>query len=93
MGGSYNPLGSPIVEASAGAAERVVDDRVFRRSATGVGDAKVFRHDGVPTVEFGFGTQTVHGTDEFTTTTALARNAVSYGTLPVFYGRLSGEDG
>jgi len=91
--GSYEPLGSPIVEASAEAADRVVDDRVFRRSATGGGDAKVFRHDGVPTVEFGFGTQTAHGTDEFTTTTALARNVVSYATLPVLYGRLTGEAG
>jgi succinyl-diaminopimelate desuccinylase len=91
--GSYDPLGSPIVEASAGAAERVVHDRVFRRSATGGGDAKVFRHDGVPTVEFGFGTQSAHGTDEYTTTTALARNAVSYATLPVLYGRLTDEGG
>ena len=80
--GSYEPLDSPIVEASASAAERVVDDRVFRRSATGGGDAKVFRHAGVPTVEFGFGTQTAHGTDEYTTTEALARNVTAYAVLP-----------
>ncbi|MFB6111849.1 MAG: M20 family metallopeptidase [Halobacteriaceae archaeon] len=83
--GSYEPLGSPIVEASALAAEHVVEGQVFRRSATGGGDAKVLRHDGVPTVEFGFGTQTAHGTDEYTTTEALGRNAISYGTLPVLY--------
>jgi len=91
--GSYEPLGSPIVEASAQAAEHVVDDRVYRRSATGGGDAKVLRHEGIPTVEFGFGTQTAHGTDEYTTTEALTRNAISYGTLPVLYERLTGVDG
>ena len=91
--GSYEPLGSPIVEASAQAAEHVVDDRIYRRSATGGGDAKVLRHEGIPTVEFGFGTQTAHGTDEYTTTEALTRNAISYGTLPVLYERLTGVDG
>ena len=91
--GSYEPLGSPIVEASARAAEHVVDDRVYRRSATGGGDAKVLRHDGIRTVEFGFGTQTAHGTDEYTTAEALVRNAISYGTLPAVYARLAGADG
>jgi len=91
--GSYEPLGSPIVEASAKAAEQVVEGTVYRRSATGGGDAKVLRHDGIPTVEFGFGTQTAHGTDEYTTTAALVRNAVSYGTLPVLYERLASADG
>ncbi len=83
--GSYEPLDSPIVDASADAAERVVDDRVFRRSATGGGDAKVLRHAGIPTVEFGFGTQTAHGTDEYTTVRALTRNATSYALLPYTY--------
>jgi len=91
--GSYEPLGSPIVEASARAAEHVVDDRVYRRSATGGGDAKVLRHEGIPTVEFGFGTQTAHGTDEYTTTEALVRNAISYGTLPVLYEQFTSTDG
>lgn len=91
--GSYELLGSPIVEASAQAAEYVVDEQVYRRSATGGGDAKVLRHNGIPTVEFGFGTQTAHGTDEYTTTEALVRNAISYGTLPVLYGRLAGAEG
>jgi succinyl-diaminopimelate desuccinylase len=83
--GSYEPLDSPLVEASASAAESVVDDPVYRRSATGGGDAKVLRHDGVPTVEFGFGTQTAHGTDEYTTTDALVRNVTAYALLPVEY--------
>ncbi|MEZ3117497.1 M20 family metallopeptidase [Halobaculum sp. MBLA0147] len=90
--GSYEPLESPIVEASAEAAEHVVDGEVFRRSATGGGDAKVFRHEGIPTVEFGFGTQTAHGVDEYTTTEALRRNVVSYATIPVLYGRLAVDE-
>jgi len=60
---------------------------VFRRSATGGGDAKVLRHEGVPTVEFGFGTQSAHGTDEFTTETALVRNVTSYALVPVEYAQ------
>jgi succinyl-diaminopimelate desuccinylase len=83
--GSYEPLDTPIVEASATAAESVVDDRVFRRSATGGGDAKVFRHEGIPTVEFGFGTQTAHGIDEYTTVDALVRNVTAYSLLPFEY--------
>ncbi|MFB6087758.1 MAG: M20/M25/M40 family metallo-hydrolase, partial [Haloarculaceae archaeon] len=83
--GTYEPLDSPFVEASARAAERVVDDRVYRRSATGGGDAKTFRRNGVPTVEFGFGTQTAHGTDEYTTVEALDRNARAYAALPHEY--------
>ncbi|MFT4920985.1 MAG: succinyl-diaminopimelate desuccinylase [Haloarculaceae archaeon] len=86
--GSYEPLDSPIVEASASAAERVVEDQVYRRSATGGGDAKVFRHEGIPTVEFGFGTQTAHGTDEYTTTDALVRNVTAYATIPYEYERV-----
>jgi succinyl-diaminopimelate desuccinylase len=91
--GSYEPLDSPLVDASAAAAERVVDDRVFRRSATGGGDAKVLRHAGVPTVEFGFGTQTAHGTDEYTTVEALARNVTSYALLPYTYRSAVGDCG
>ena len=90
--GSYEPLGSPIVEAGERAAEHVVDDQVYRRSATGGGDAKVLRHNGISTIEFGFGTQTAHGTDEYTTTEALVRNAISYGTLPVLYEQRTSTD-
>jgi succinyl-diaminopimelate desuccinylase len=88
--GSYESLDTPIVADSASAAERVVDDRVYRRSATGGGDAKVFRHAGVPTVEFGFGTQTAHGVDEYTTTTALARNVTAYALLAHEYADATG---
>lgn len=83
--GSYEPLDSPIVEASAGAAERVVDERVYRRSATGGGDARVLRQHGIPTVEFGFGTQTAHSVDEYTTMQALRRNATAYVLVPYEY--------
>ncbi len=68
------------------------DEGVYRRSATGGGDTKMLRHDGIPTVEFGFGTQTAHGTDEYTTTEAPVRNAISYGTLPVLCEQLTSTD-
>jgi succinyl-diaminopimelate desuccinylase len=90
--GSYEPVGSPIADASARAAEHVVNEPVFQRSATGGGDAKVLRHSGIPTVEFGFGTQSAHGTDEHTTREALVRNAISYGTLPILYEQLISGD-
>jgi succinyl-diaminopimelate desuccinylase len=83
--GTFEPVDSAIVEASASAAECVVDDEVFRRSATGGGDAKALRNEGVATVEFGFGTQTAHGTDEYTTEQALARNVTAYAILPQAY--------
>jgi succinyl-diaminopimelate desuccinylase len=83
--GSYEQLGTPLVEASAAAADSVVDDPVFCRSATGGGDAKVLRHDGIPTVEFGFGTQTAHGTDEYTTAEALRHNVTAYSLVPYEY--------
>jgi len=89
--GTYETLDEPIVEASATAAERVVDARVYRRSATGGGDAKAFRHEGVSTVEFGFGTQTAHGTDEHTTEQALTRNVTSYALVPHLYSEYQDE--
>jgi succinyl-diaminopimelate desuccinylase len=90
--GSYEPLGNPIVEASANAAGHVVDEQVYRRGATGGGDAKSLRHEGIPTVELGFGTQTALGTKEYTTTESLVRNAISYATLPVLYEQLASAD-
>ena len=54
---------------------------VYRRSATGGGDAKDLRHDGIPTVEFGFGTDTAHTVDEYTTVDALAQNTEAYARL------------
>lgn len=87
--GTWQPLDSPLVQASANAAECVVDDRVYRRSATGGGDAKVLPHRGIPTVEFGFGTQTAHGTDEYTTTEALVRNTAAYAIIAATYPEYS----
>lgn len=63
------------MEATAAAAESVIDGRAYCRSATGGGDAKDRRHDGIPTAEFGFGTDTAHAVDEYTTVDALVRNA------------------
>jgi succinyl-diaminopimelate desuccinylase len=80
--GTAEPIESPLVEAVSTAAERVSGDRVFRRSATGGGDAKRLRNAGIPTVEFAFGTDTVHAVDEYTTLDALTNNAVVYTQLP-----------
>lgn len=83
--GTYVPADSPIAAASAAAAASVVDEHIYRRSATGGGDATACRRRGIPTVEFGFGTHTAHGTDEFTTTLALDQNAAAYAALPYEY--------
>ncbi|UHH14387.1 M20 family metallopeptidase [Halobacterium litoreum] len=80
--GTYEPIDSPLVEAVTGVASDVSGERVYRRSATGGGDAKSLRNAGVPTVEFGFGTDTAHAADEYTTATALAWNAAVYTRLP-----------
>lgn len=80
--GSYEPPDSPLASSVAAAAERVTADRVFRRSATGGGDAKKLRQAGIPTVEFGFGTQTAHGVDEYITHAALADTAEVYLSVP-----------
>ncbi|MFW5916827.1 MAG: M20 family metallopeptidase [Halorubrum sp.] len=87
--GSHEPVGSPLVEAVATTAGDVSGDRIYRRSATGGGDAKTFRHAGVPTVEFGFGTDTVHAVDEYTTTEALSANAAVYAGLPAAFAERS----
>ena len=83
--GSFERLDSPLVEATTAAAETVTDDRVYRRSATGGGDAKKLRHAGIPTVEFALGTDTVHAADEYTTLDALAGNTRVYTRLPYDY--------
>ena len=80
--GTYEPVDSPLVEAVASTASEAIGDRIYRRSATGGGDAKKFRNAGVPTVEFAFGTDTVHAVDEYTTREALARNGEVYARLP-----------
>ncbi|RAW44825.1 M20 family peptidase [Halorubrum sp. 48-1-W] len=80
--GSYEPIDGPLVDAVSTVAADVSGERIYRRSATGGGDAKTFRHAGVPTVEFAFGTDTVHAVDEYTTREALARNAAVYARIP-----------
>ncbi|GAB7090188.1 ArgE/DapE family deacylase [Halorubrum luteum] len=83
--GTYEPVDEPIVEAVAATASEAIGDRIYRRSATGGGDAKTFRNAGVPTVEFAFGTDTVHAVDEYTTLEALTRNAELYARLPAVW--------
>ncbi|GAB6878372.1 ArgE/DapE family deacylase [Halorubrum gandharaense] len=80
--GTYEPPESPLVESVVDMASRVAGDRIYRRSATGGGDAKKLRNAGVPTVEFAFGTDTVHAIDEYTTADALVANARVYAQLP-----------
>lgn len=80
--GSVEPIDSPLVEAVASTAEAVGGERVYRRSATGGGDAKRLRSAGIPTVEFAFGTDTAHAVDEYTTVDALVDNALVYASLP-----------
>jgi succinyl-diaminopimelate desuccinylase len=80
--GTVEPITSPLVDAVASTAAAVTGDRVFRRSATGGGDAKQLRNAGIPTVEFAFGTDTVHAVDEYITLDALAANAAVYSRLP-----------
>ena len=73
---------SPLVEAVASTAAAVTGDRVFRRSATGGGDAKKLRNAGISTVEFALGTDTVHAPDEYVPVDALVDNAVVYARIP-----------
>jgi succinyl-diaminopimelate desuccinylase len=80
--GTAEPADSPLVEAVVSTAEDVVGERVYRRSATGGGDAKKLRNAGIPTVEFAVGTDTVHAVDEYTTVDALVDNAAVYARLP-----------
>lgn len=80
--GTSEPIDGPLVAAVTETAEAVVGDRIYRRSATGGGDAKTFRNAGIPTVEFALGTETAHATDEYTTIEALRANAEIYSRLP-----------
>lgn len=80
--GTFEPLDSPLVAATADTAEAVVDEPIYRRSATGGGDAKKLRNAGIPTVEFALGTETAHATDEYITREALGLNAAMYTRLP-----------
>ncbi len=86
--GTAEPIDGPLVEAVASTAADVTGDRIYRRSATGGGDAKRLRNRGVPTVEFALGTDTVHAVDEYTTVDALLGNAAVYARLPGVWGDL-----
>jgi succinyl-diaminopimelate desuccinylase len=83
--GTAEPVDSPFVDAVVSVAEEVTGGTVYRRSATGGGDAKPLRNAGIPTVEFGLGTDTVHAVDEYTTLDALLGNALTYAQLPAAY--------
>lgn len=89
--GTAELIDSPLVEAVASTAEDVTDTHIYRRSATGGGDAKSLRNAGIPTVEFALGTDTVHAVDEYTTLDALLGNAIVYTRLPDVWAR-SRED-
>ena len=80
--GTAEAPGSPLVDAVASTAADTTGSRIFRRSATGGGDAKTLRHAGVPTVEFALGTDTAHAPDEYVPVDALVDNAVIYARLP-----------
>lgn len=85
--GTYEPVDSPLVNSVISAAEEATQECVYRRSATGGGDAKNLREHGIPTVEFGLGTDTAHASDEHTTVDALAGNAEAYTRLPYVLAR------
>ncbi|MDZ7702534.1 MAG: M20/M25/M40 family metallo-hydrolase [Halobacteriales archaeon] len=88
--GTYLDLDEPVVSAVRDTAESVTGERVYRRSATGGGDAKTLRNAGIPTVEFAVGTDTVHADDEYTTVDILRANAVVYTRLPEAYAAALG---
>ena len=83
--GSAERIDSPLVTAVTSVAEEVTGEQVYRRSATGGGDAKSLRHAGIPTVEFALGPDMAHAVDEYTTVDALVDNAVTYARVPAAY--------
>lgn len=83
--GTAEPIDTPLVDAVTTSAEAVTGTRIYRRSATGGGDAKDLRHAGIPTVEFGLGPDTSHTVDEYTTIDALMGNALTYSRIPFAY--------
>lgn len=89
--GSSLDLEEPVVRATHAVAESVTGERVFRRSATGGGDAKTLRNAGIPAVEFALGTDTVHADDEYTTVDILRDNALVYARLPEALAEAVGE--
>ena len=91
--GTAEAIDGPLVEAVASAATEVTGERIYRRSATGGGDAKKLRNAGIPTVEFALGTDTVHAVDEYTTVDALVGNASIYALLPGAYANEIADTG
>jgi len=83
--GTAEESDSPLVEAVTSTAADVTGERVFRRSATGGGDAKTLRNAGIPTVEFALGTDTVHTPDEYVPVDVLVDNAAVYTRLPAVW--------
>ncbi|WP_252698714.1 M20 family metallopeptidase [Natronosalvus vescus] len=83
--GTYESPDSPLVAATVDVATDVLEEPVYRRSATGGGDAKRLRNAGIPTIEFAVGTETVHACDEYTTLEALERTAETYARLPAAF--------
>jgi succinyl-diaminopimelate desuccinylase len=88
--GTYESLDEPVVESAVSVAETVSEGGVRCRNATGGGDAKKLREAGVPTVDFGFGTDTAHAADEYTTLDALEKNTEAYARLPYAFGEHAG---
>lgn len=80
--GTYEPFDSPLAAAISHEAETVAGEPVYRRSATGGGDAKNLRNEGISAVEFAFGTDTAHAVDEYLPVRALQNNAVVFTRLP-----------
>lgn len=73
---------SPLVDAVSLTAGTVTGERIFRRSATGGGDAKGFRNADIPTVEFGLGTDTIDTPDKYILVDTLVDNAIIFAHLP-----------
>lgn len=86
--GTYTDPATDLVSAATSVAEETLPTPVYRRFATGSGDAQAFREHGIPTIEFATGTGTAHATDEFTTRDKLMGNAVAYARLPFELARL-----
>ncbi|APW99612.1 acetylornithine deacetylase [Halobiforma lacisalsi AJ5] len=87
--GTYEDPDAPVVAATRSVATDVLEEDVFRRSATGGGDAKQLRNAGIPTVEFAVATDTAHACDEYTTVDALAATAEAYARLPGAFASFS----
>lgn len=80
--GTYESFDSPLVEATSQVAEAVSGERIYRRSATGGGDIKNLRNEGISTIEFAFGSGSAHSVDEYVPIHALIDNARVFTMLP-----------